>query len=282
MPYNAKQTLQYRETDKLDYSELDQRLPEPAPIHLRYDQLTPQTEFTPHSHRWGQLNRISLGLIELDLVEQEQGERLLAAPAEFLIWVPAGVRHSASVRQAMCYTSVYIGAEAAARLPGQPCLIPQTPLLRALLEDFCQRGVTAIEDPWDRRQAELLLERLVQAGHQHSYLPDSRHRQLAPILAAIRAHPADNTTLAQWAQRVYGTERTLARHFQRELGMSFVQWRSRVRLLRALTWLREGRAVQDIAADLGYGTASAFIAMFNKQLGYSPERYRRQLAEGMS
>ena len=64
--------------------------------------------------------------------------------------------------------------------------------------------------------------------------------------------------------------------------MSFVQWRSRVRLLRALTWLREGRAVQDIAADLGYGTASAFIAMFNKQLGYSPERYRRQLAEGMS
>lgn len=260
----------------MNYSALDQSLAEPAPIHLRYDQLTPQTEFTPHSHPWGQLNRISLGLIELDL-----GDRLLAAPAEFLIWVPAGVRHSASVRQAMRYTSVYVGAEAAARLPGQPCLIPQTPLLRALLEDFCQRGVTVIHDQWDRLQAELLLERLVRAGHQDSYLPDSRHRQLAPILAAIRANPADNTTLAQWAQRVYGTERTLARHFQLELGMSFIQWRKRVRLLRALAWLREGRPVQDIAADLGYGTASAFIAMFNKQLGYSPERYRRLLAEGM-
>ncbi|QOZ84273.1 MULTISPECIES: AraC family transcriptional regulator [Chromobacterium] len=264
----------------MDYSELDQGLPEPAPIHLRYDQLTPQTEFSPHSHPWGQLNCISLGVIELSLIEPGQAERALAAPAEFLIWVPAGIRHSASVRQAMRYTSVYVGAEQAAGLPAHPCLIPQTPLLRALLDDFCQRGVTSIQDPWDRRQAELLLARLSQAGHQDSYLPDSRHRQLAPILAAIRDNPADAATLAQWAQRVHGTERTLARHFQRELGMSFVQWRNRVRLLRALAWLREGRPVQDIAADLGYGTASAFIAMFNKQLGYSPERYRRLLADG--
>ncbi|KMN77914.1 AraC family transcriptional regulator [Chromobacterium sp. LK11] len=261
---------------------LDPGLPEPAPIHLRHHLLTPDSECLPHSHSWGQLNSISLGVIELTLYEPDQGERALAAPAEFLIWVPAGVRHSASVRQAIRYTSVYVDAEQAAKLPGHPCLIPQTPLLRSLLEDFCQRGVTAIQDPWDRRQAELLLERLARAGHQDSYLPDSRHRQLAPILAAIRERPADDTTLAQWAQRVHGTERTLARHFQLELGMSFVQWRTRVRLMRALVWLREGRAVQDIAADLGYGTASAFIAMFNKQLGYSPERYRRLLAGEMS
>lgn len=34
---------------------------------------------------------------------------------------------------------------------------------------------------------------------------------------------------------------------------------------------------QDIALALGYGTPSAFIAMFRKQIGFSPERYRRQM-----
>jgi AraC-like DNA-binding protein len=50
-----------------------------------------------------------------------------------------------------------------------------------------------------------------------------------------------------------------------------------VRLLRALVWLKEDRSVQDIALALGYGTPSAFIAMFRKQVGVSPERYRRQM-----
>lgn len=59
--------------------------------------------------------------------------------------------------------------------------------------------------------------------------------------------------------------------------MSFVQWRNRVRLLRALVWLKEDRPVHDIALALGYGTASAFIAMFRKQIGFSPQRYRRQM-----
>ena len=76
---------------------------------------------------------------------------------------------------------------------------------------------------------------------------------------------------------MHSTERTLARRFQSELGMSFVQWRNRVRLLRALVWLKEDCSIQDIALALGYGTPSAFIVMFRKQLGFSPERYRRQM-----
>ncbi|XLM23124.1 helix-turn-helix domain-containing protein, partial [Chromobacterium piscinae] len=39
----------------------------------------------------------------------------------------------------------------------------------------------------------------------------------------------------------------------------------------------QGDSVQAISAQLGYATPSAFIAMFQKQLGASPERYRRQL-----
>lgn len=255
-----------------DYLASDHLLPEPDPIHLRYDTLTPQGEYGLHRHRWGQLNGISLGLVELDF-----GQRQLVAPADYLTWIPADVPHAAQVDRALAYTSVYVGAALAARLPGHPCLIPQSAVVRALLDDFRQRGVGAVRSDWDRSQAELMVEHLVRAGHEDSYLPDSRHRLLHPILQAVRQNPADATPLAHWAGRVHATERTLARHFQRELGMSFVQWRNRVRLLYALARLKEGMAVQDIADALGYATPSAFIAMFNKQVGMSPERYRRQL-----
>ncbi|OHX13152.1 AraC family transcriptional regulator [Chromobacterium sphagni] len=257
-----------------EYFLVDQGLAEPAPLTFRYHRFAPHSEFGRHRHRWGQLSRISLGLMELLLEDQR-----VVAPAQYLLWTPAEVPHAAYIRHAMHYTSIYINREQAARLPAHICLIEQTSLIRALLDDFCQRQITVISDPWDTRQAELLVERLVRASHEESYLPDSAQRLLQPILQAIRQDPADATTLKQWAEQVFSTERTLARLFQRELGMSFGQWRARARLLEALSRLKQGDSVQDISAALGYATPSAFIAMFQKQLGDSPERYRRQLLQ---
>jgi len=254
------------------YREADLRVPKGAPFYFRYDHFAPETNIEPHTHAWGQINRISLGLMEVVV----DGRRL-TAPAEYLIWVPANQPHSASIRQATDFLSVYVAEPLAQRLPHSACLIPQTPLVRALFEDFAARRVTAMADDWDLRQFELLVETLVRAGHTNSYLPDSTDRQLEPILHAIRLDPADNTTLQTWAERVHSTERTLARRFQSELGMSFLQWRNRVRLLRAVVWLKEDCSIQDIALSLGYGTPSAFIAMFRKQIGFSPARYRRQM-----
>ena len=254
------------------YREADLRVPKGAPFYFRYDHFAPETGIELHSHPWGQFNRISLGLVEV-AVEA----RKLTAPAEYLIWVPANVPHSASIRQATDFMSVYVTEPFARRLPPMACLIPQTPLVRALFEDFAERRIAVMTDEWDLRQFELMIELLARAGHTDSYLPDSDDRQLEPILQAIRLDPADATTLQEWAERVHSTERTLARRFQSALGMTFVQWRNRVRLLRALVWLKEDRSIQDIALALGYGTPSAFIAMFRKQIGFSPQRYRRQM-----
>jgi AraC-like DNA-binding protein len=257
------------------FFEIDRYVPEPRPVHIRYDHFDPETDFEYHYHPWGQLSRINLGLMEVDLES-----RRLTAPAEYVIWVPANTAHSAFIRQASDYISLYVSETLANRLPHEGCLIPQTPLVRALLDDFCARRVSVMADEWDVRQAELLIEHLVRAGQERSYLPDSADRQLEPILRAIRLDPADSTPLTEWASRVHSTERTLARRFQSELGMSFVQWRNRVRLLRAIAWLKEDVSVNEIAARLNYSTPSALISMFRKQTGISPERYRRQSGNG--
>lgn len=259
------------------YSETDLALPVPAPLTFRYEQFAANTDFGWHCHPWGQLNRISLGLLSLQLPE-----RTLLAPADYLVWVPADVLHAAHIREALDYVSVYVAPALAAVLPATPCLIPQTPLLRALLDDFCLRRVQTMDDEADALQARLLVHRLQAAGQVDNFLPDSDDRLLQPVLATLRANPGDATPLGAWARQVHTTERTLARRFERQLGMGFAEWRSRVRLMRALARLKEGGRVQEIAGELGYATASAFIAMFSRHTGMTPERYRRQLHEGDS
>jgi AraC-like DNA-binding protein len=98
---------------------------------------------------------------------------------------------------------------------------------------------------------------------------------LAPVLEALEHCPADNTSLAAWAARVYTTERTLSRRCQQDLGMSFSEWRQRLRFLHAVSLLEQGKTVQDVALDVGYSSASAFIVMFQQIAGTTPERFRR-------
>ena len=105
------------------------------------------------------------------------------------------------------------------------------------------------------------------------HLPSAADRRLTRIAETLLADPADPRTLADWAQSIGASERTLARLFTRETGMTFGQWRQQVRLLAALARLACGGSVTDVAFDLGYASQSAFIAMFRRTLGKTPGRY---------
>jgi AraC-like DNA-binding protein len=68
-------------------------------------------------------------------------------------------------------------------------------------------------------------------------------------------------------------ERTLARHFRLETGMTFGQWRQQIRILEDFKHIVMKEAVTTVAIDLGYDSPSAFISMFKKALGKTPGRY---------
>jgi AraC-like DNA-binding protein len=52
-------------------------------------------------------------------------------------------------------------------------------------------------------------------------------------------------------------------------------------LLQALRLLAAGRPVTSVALDVGYESASAFIAMFKRTLGVTPHRYFASAVSGM-
>ena len=92
------------------------------------------------------------------------------------------------------------------------------------------------------------------------------------------ADPASPRGLADWADRVGASERTLARLFQSELKMSFGAWRQQLRVARALDLIGRGRPYGQVAAELGYASAAAFSAMFKRALGVSPSRFMAERA----
>ncbi|ROR07868.1 helix-turn-helix domain-containing protein [Erwinia sp. JUb26] len=241
-------------------------------LFFRYEQTNAQTEYLPHSHSWGQAIFVKSNVLEM----QVEGERLLT-PANIPIWIPPGKMHASYNHKQAFFRTLNIAGSLCQQLPDRACLLRVSPIVHAIMDDIAARNLLVPETEEDCRLGEVLLDQLRQAQIGPSYLPSTRDKYLAPVLQALEQNPGDNTTLAQWASRVYTTERTLSRRCQALLGMSFSEWRQRLRFLHAVALLEQDKSVQDVALELGYSSASALIVMFQQQSGTTPERYRQRI-----
>ncbi|WED24468.1 helix-turn-helix transcriptional regulator [Vibrio sp. JC009] len=244
----------------------------PSEIFMNFDAFRENTETRQHSHSWGQLQIINGGTLELNA----EGMRFLAPP-HLAIWVPAGVLHYSYNRKPLNYCSLNIDQSRAAEMPKHTCLISVTPIVSAIIEDFRQREISVAESIPDQRLANVLLDQLAISKEQQHFLPSSSHKHLQPILQALEEDPLNDMSLGSWAEKVHTTERTLARHCQSELGMSFTEWRIRAKYLHSMTLLKQGMSVKEAALTLGYKQASPFISMFKKYAGETPEQYKNRI-----
>ena len=129
----------------------------------------------------------------------------------------------------------------------------------------------------DGRVMGVIMDLLGRAEQAPLHLPWPTDPRLARVTDALMEDPADPRGLEEFAAEAGASARTLARLFDKELGMSFRAWRQQRRLLASLEMLAGGRPVTSVALDLGYDSPSAFIAMFKRVLGKSPTAY---LSEG--
>ena len=81
-------------------------------------------------------------------------------------------------------------------------------------------------------------------------------------------------------RRTGSSERTLSRLFSSELSMSFHQWRTLLRVQRALIELCTGASVTATAMRLGWANPTSFIEAFTDLVGQTPGRYRSMTARG--
>lgn len=244
----------------------------PGPITLRVQTIPARHYFPDHSHPWNQLVYAVSGVLTITT-----GAESFVITPDQAVWLPTGTRHRVGALHGAEFRSLRV-ADAGVGLPSTPGVIRVTHLLQALIVEAAQIDGQADTDGYADRVTALILDQLVRAHPLPGALPWPRHDALIRLCEALYLDPADNRSPQEWAQKLGMSPRTLARRFAAELGMSLRSWRRRLRLLRSVELLGGGLGVTQVAMALGYGSTSAFIYAFRKEMGSSPQAYMRKRA----
>lgn len=241
----------------------------PAPLSFRTESYGAGGIFEEKRQPWCKVGYAVTGVMEARV----EGRRFLCPP-HYATWIPADALHACHNRENVKFVSIYIDRDLCVGMPETACTLALSPLIKAILADFAGRRIRVPETEADQRLALVLVDQLVKAPRRASFLPVSDDDLLQPVIAALQADPSDRRSLAEWARLLQITEKTLSRRFQGQLGISFNEWRQRLKLVASLSLIEDGRSVQSIATTLGYNSPSAFIAMFRRQTGTSPTNLR--------
>lgn len=239
---------------------------EPVTVALRHAEADTETAW--HSHEWAQLAYPVSGTIRLSTPDTAW-----IVPPYRAIWIPPRVSHQVAMLSPVELRTVYVDT-ATSPLPLDACrVVDVSPLMQALIEALAE------DPPPDDARRGLILPLLAaemrRAPPLALGLSLPADRRLRALCQALLDNPAANLTLAEWAERVGASERTLARLFRAELGLSFGGWRQQLRLSRAAALVAQGRSLAAVAAELGYASPSAFGAMFRRAFGVPPSRFFR-------
>ena len=175
-------------------------------------------------------------------------------PPTRALFIPAGVRHETLSAANATMRAVYLKPNLCP-VSWQVCTpVTASPLLAEVITYLEDSSL----DPQRRAHGEALLVDLLEPVAMTSIdvrMPiDERAKAVAQSLID---NPADGRTLTQWGRDVGASERTLARAFLADTGLSFGQWRGLLRLRGAMVALAAGDPVTRVAREVGYESTSA-------------------------
>jgi AraC-like DNA-binding protein len=240
-----------------------------APLWIQFRDDPADSIYPTHGHAWGEFIYAFDGVMEIHI---DQIHYITLPP--YGIWLPPHQAHSGLNRTQVSHGTLYIHESLCADLSHQAGILLSSPLVSALMIHLKQHPKDD-NDAEHLRLLHVLLDQLQHAQRIESYLPHTQHPVLLKVLDYLHQHPADQSSLSHLAARVNVTERTLARYSQQELSMSVHEWRQRLKVMKALSLLNQGMTIENIAFELGYASASAFIHMFKRWMHMTPDQFRK-------
>lgn len=217
-----------------------------------------------HSHDSGQLLYARSGVMSViaDMTS-------LMLPPHRAIWLPAGTRHELYCRGPVSLRTIYIHPDLDTVMPGC-CVIEVTDFLKALILEVVAFG--GDHDAGERETAitGLLRREIPRMAQAPFRIPMPSDPRLNRVCTALLKEPSAQQGIDTWASVAGMSRRSFTRAFRRETGMSLAAWRQQLRLMEALALLGMGQSVTSVAFDTGYGSTSAFCAMFARTFGTSP------------
>ncbi|HLL34932.1 MAG TPA: helix-turn-helix transcriptional regulator [Streptomyces sp.] len=195
------------------------------------------------------------------------------APGTRAIWVPAGTVHSHQAHGDLELHLVGLPATENPLALDTPAVLTVSPLLRELIIACTHTADDG--GPERARLRAVLLDQLRISPQQPLHLPTPTTPLLRTLCDILRADPSDSRTLAELGREIGASDRTLSRLFRNDLGMTFPQWRTQLRLHHALVLLADDTPVTTVANLCGWSSTSAFIDVFRRAFGHTPGAHPR-------
>lgn len=224
-----------------------------------------------HFHDMHQLLHAIDGSVD---VEDQHGSHRI--PHQFAAWIPAGAVHRTRFQQVRS-GSVFLAANLVDDADRRVRVIRAPGLLREMVAHARRWPLDAEQDDSGRAyftcMAALCPDWI--ADEVRLVLPAARDDRVAAAIAMTREKLA--TITPGEACRAAGlSERSLRRKFRAETGLTWEDYRRRLRILAGMELLENtDRTVGWIAAEVGYENQAAFAKAFREALGISPIDFRR-------
>lgn len=221
-----------------------------------------------HRHDWAQLVFSINGVMSVNT-----DEGYWVVPPGRAVWIPPLKKHSFQISTALEVHTLYIDPSILHDSQQQCCVLQASALLLELVDRLLDYPVDyGIDSPQSHLVA-VILDEIQSTPSTSLHVPWPSHAKLLALARHLTANPADNRTLEEWGTLLGASQRTLARLFRQNTGVSFAQWRQQLRLVMSLQLLAESKPVTLVASQLGYESTSAFISMFRKNFGTTPSKY---------
>ena len=221
----------------------------------------------PHTHSKTQILYATSGVMSV-LTDSAS----FVVPPRRAVWIPCGVEHEVSCRGAVSLRTLYVNRRFN-RKDSTCHIIEISPLLEALIVEVTHFAPDYPDGGREGRIVDLLLTELLEAPNIPYGAPMPTDPRLVKVCRMILADPSGTEGVDGYARIACMSRRNFTRSFKRETGMGVAVWRQQVRLLEALSLLSLGASVTSAAMDVGYESASAFSAMFQRAFGVAPSKY---------
>lgn len=256
------------------------------PVRAKFRLLKADTQVRPHSHPWAQVAISTTGVIRLTV---DSGTFIV--PPSRALWIPPNVEHAVTMVEDADLRTLYFyqphgrcgpGVPRAEDAPWHQCRVLEvSDLLRALVREMPSDAddTTPLAPAVllrERHLSALILDELRRANVVRLGVDLPRDKRLRRLCEAVLADPTRHTTLDGWARSSGASARTMARLFRQDLGSTFTQWHQQVILARAVALAAGRKPINQIAAELGYASPSAFSAMVRRAVGQTPARFLGQ------
>jgi AraC-like DNA-binding protein len=195
-------------------------------------------------------------------------------PAHRFGWIPPATQHQLVLHGPAVGSVLCLSQELCSAMPSEPVVFTASRVASALLERIAAQLYGAPLEATGEQRLQVLITELFAGATMPLRIPMPTSEKAARIARAMLLHPGELRSEVEWANWAGMSRRTLIRHFDRS-GLSFTEWRQRVRIMAAIELLAKGLPVAEVAGEVGYASVSGFIHRFRLMLDCTPSDFLR-------